>query len=193
MYNRAIAYRPNYVHALIGLAKIQEQKKNITAAITTTEKAINILSESSFVSYLAYLTDLKGDDVKAKEINADVVKLIEETEKENKLEKLIPHNGNREMAQAYLQNNQLEKALVFAMNDYKLRPNNVDANELVANIYFLANDATAAKPYALKAMSTGKKNRQALELFVKIFKASNDNATASKTETLISNIKSLKL
>jgi tetratricopeptide (TPR) repeat protein len=179
MYDRALAYRPNYVHAQIGLAKIAEQNKQLDNAIAITKKVIGILPESSFVSYLAKLTMAKNDIAKAKEINNDVVKLLEENEVENKNEKLIPHNGNREMAQAYLQNNQLDKAMQFAKNDLVIRPNNVDANELMASIYYQQKDIANAVTAADKALLTNKKNVRSLPLFIAIYKAGNKVGKAS--------------
>jgi tetratricopeptide (TPR) repeat protein len=182
MYDRALAYRPNYVHAQIGLAKIAEQNKQLDTAITITKKVIGILPESSFVSYFAKLTMAKNDIVKAKEINNDVVKLLEKSEAENKNEKLIPHNGNREMAQAYLQNNQLDKALQFAKNDLALRPNNIDANELMANIYYQQKDLTNAVLAADKALMTNKKNMQSLPLFINIYTAAGNIIKAAELQ-----------
>ncbi len=179
MYQKALYYRPNYVHALIGEAKIMEQNGNIDSAIVITKQAINTITESSFISYLAKLNATKNNTAKANEINADVVKLLEENEANNKKEELIPHNGNREMAQAYLQNNQLNNALQFAKKDYEMRPNNIDANELLANIYFAKNDNSTAMLYANKALQTNRKSKTTLQLFEKIY-ALNGNKTKAE-------------
>ncbi len=188
LYNQALANRSNFVQALIGIAKINEQKYKIDTAIASVEKAINILSESSYISYLGELYALQNNTAKATEINTDVVQLLESTEAENKKEKLIPHNGNRELAQAYLNNKQFTNALKFAINDYNLRPNNIDACELLANIYFKNNDLPNAKLYATKAMRTGKQHKKSMQLYLKIFEANKDEVLIGKAKSTLNKL-----
>jgi tetratricopeptide (TPR) repeat protein len=181
----SVNLRPNYVPAIYGQAKLAEQQGNYPQAITLCKKAIATLSESSYISYLGKLHALNNDSQKATEIHADVVKLLEEVEAENKTEKLIPHNGNRELAQAYLNNLQLDKALQYAQKDLALRPNNIDANELVAQIFFAQKNYQAASKHAHLALRTGKKNKETLQLVKNIYIANNEaDALAQLQSTL---------
>jgi tetratricopeptide (TPR) repeat protein len=188
MYQRALAFRPNYVHALIGLAKIDEVSGKNDSAISKTENAINIISESSFISYLAHLKFLNKNNTEADVINKNVVELLEEAEQENKKETLIPHNGNREMAQAYLANNQLDKAFSFAKQDYDMRPKNIDANALLAEICLKANRIDEAKTYADKALSTKRKSKKCLTIFATIYKLSNQQDKVISVKQMIESI-----
>jgi tetratricopeptide (TPR) repeat protein len=188
MYERALAFRPKYVHAQIGLAKIAEQNKQYDSSIAIVEAVIETLSESSFVSYLAKLNMAKNNIAEAKQMNAEVVKLLEENEAENKNEKLIPHNGNREMAQAYLQNNQFDKAMQFAKNDLALRPNNIDANELMAIICSKTNDKTNAIKYANMALSTNKKSKSSLQILATIYESYGDSKKVAELQLALQSL-----
>jgi tetratricopeptide (TPR) repeat protein len=188
LLQQALALRPNYVLAIFGLAKVAEQKADYPTAIAHCEKAIATLSESSYVSYLAKINALNNNRAKASAINKDVVQLLEAVEKQNTSEKLIPHNGNRELAQAYLNNNQLDKALLHAQKDLASRPNNIDANELVAEIYFAQKNYVAASKHAHLAMHTGKKNKETLAKIKAIYQANNETKELSQITTVLSNL-----
>jgi tetratricopeptide (TPR) repeat protein len=153
MYESALTNRPNYVHAQMGLARLAVQNKNYVDGIAACKKAISNISESSFISYLATLHEANGDTEKAKKIHADVLELLLETEKENEKQTLIKHNGNRELAMAYLNTKNYTEALTYAKKDLALRPNNMDANSLIAKIYSMQNDEKNATIYANKAMA----------------------------------------
>lgn len=174
LYESALVYRPNYPYAEMGLAKVAQARQQYDTAIAHCEKAIRIVSESSFISYLADLYELKGDASKAKEIRTDVLDLLVKGEAENEKETIAKHNGNRELATAYLNSNMLDKALSFAQNDLVLRPENIDANELVAWIYYLKNDYTNATFYADKMLKTNIQNANTLYKASVIYAAAGD-------------------
>jgi tetratricopeptide (TPR) repeat protein len=191
-YQTALVYRPNFPTALIGLAKLEKAKTNYSKAITYTEQAIGIVSEASYVSLLGELHALNGNTQKAKEINTDVIELLQAAEKEQNDTKQIvmKHNANRELANAHIQLQQFDKALQYALNDLALRPNNIDANELVAWIYYLNNDAKSAQPYATKMLSTNCKNPTTLYKAGLIYAAVGD---ASKGNQLMATAKAINI
>jgi tetratricopeptide (TPR) repeat protein len=162
IYRTSLVYRPGYAHALIGLAKVEKAKKNYDQAIVHTRDAIKVLSDGAFVSLLAELYELKGDKAKAGEIRNDLVALLVEGEKEQKNNTLAKHNVSREMATAYMYAGKLDKALEFANIDLKMRPENIDANELAAWIYYLKGDYTNAKVHADKMLATNTANANTL-------------------------------
>ena len=82
---------------------------------------------------------------------------------------VMKHHAARELAHAYLATKNYAKALNFAQKDLALRPNNIDANELVAHILYLKGDAAAAQPYATKMLATGSKNPEKLNKYNLIF------------------------
>jgi tetratricopeptide (TPR) repeat protein len=176
LYRSSLNLRPDYTNAEMGLAKVEKARKNYDSAIKHTENAIRTISEAPYVAFLGDLYELKGDNKKAEEIRSDVVNLLEEGEKNQLKGSVMPHNGNRELSQAYLAKKDLDKALEYAQNDLKLRPNNIDANELVAWIYYLKEDYTNAKAHADKMLATNTQNANTLYKAGLIYKNAGDAA-----------------
>lgn len=162
MYQTALMLRPNFTNAEIGLAKVEKARKNYDQAIKYTEDAIRVISEASYVALLGDLYELKGDDKKAGEIRASVIGLLEDGEKNNDSDVYLKHNAARELAQAYLSNKNYDKALTHALEDLQLRPANIDANELVAWIYYMRKDYANARTYADRMLATNTKNANTL-------------------------------
>lgn len=173
LYETALQVRPNFPNAEIGLAKVERARKNYDAAIKHTENAIRIVSEAPYVSLLGELYQLKGDKNKADEISNDVIKLLEKGEKEQQTS-IAKHNGNRELANAYLNANKLDKAMEYAQNDLKIRPTNIDANELVAWIAYLKGDYELAKKCADQMLTTNTMNANTLSKAALIYKKTGD-------------------
>lgn len=174
-YKYSLGYRDNYPFAQIGLAKVEKARKNYDSAIALTKAAIGTMSESSFVAQLADLYELKGDEKKAAEIRDDVIDLLNEGESEN--EKAgITHNGNRELANAYLSAKKYDKALEFAKKDLEMRPENTDANELASWICYQKGDYAAAKGYADKALRMNTKNPSTLYKMGLVYSMAGDEA-----------------
>lgn len=158
IYESSLTYRPGYPYAEIGLARVAAARKNYDEAIGHTRNAIKILSEVSFVSYLGDMYLLKGDEDKAMDTYKDVVRLLEDNEKETQNNTAIRHNGHRELAVAYLNVKNYEKALVHATADYNMRPQNIDANELMAWVLYKKGSFAAAKKYQDQVFITKIKN-----------------------------------
>ena len=182
-YSTADGLRENYAYAKAGMGRLEKAKKNYDAAIQYTEAAITIMSDVSFVNQLADIYALKGNTEKAAEIRDDVLDILKDGEKEqNKSDVAIKHNGARELAYAYMQNDKLEDAYTFAKKDISTRPENIDANELAAWIAYLSGDYSAAKTYADNMLKTKVKNPATLYKAGMIYKQSGNGAMA---ETLM--------
>ena len=186
-YETSLAVRPSFPIAEIGLAKVEKARRNYEIAIKHTENAIRIVSEAPYVSLLGELYFLKGDKAKAEEINNEVVDLLEKGEKEQS-SSIARHNGNRELANAYLNANKLDKAMEYAQNDLKIRPENIDANELVAWVAYLKGDYALAKACADKMLMTNTMNANTLSKAAMIYQKSGD---AAKSEMLMTKAKSV--
>jgi len=176
LYRSSLVYRPNYPYALMGLAMVEKAKKNYDAALAYTKQAIQVLSEAAFVSALADIYELKGDMEKSKETRNDVVDLLEEGQKDEPKDALVKHNVSREMATAYLNAGKLDKALQYALTDLSMRPENIDANELAAWIYYKKGDYANAKIHADKMMATKTQNANTLFKAGTIYAHSGDIA-----------------
>ncbi len=190
LYESALYYRPGYPYAEIGLAKLAKMQKQYDTAIAHCEKAIHVLSESSFVSLLGECYALKGNHAKAEEIHHDVLTLLQEGEIDNEKNTIAKHNGNRELAMAYLHTGNTIEALHFAQKDLALRPENIDANELVAWICYLQKDFANAKKYIDKALITKAKNAQTLFKASLIYQANTDMAKANELKAASQGINS---
>ncbi|MBS1587679.1 MAG: tetratricopeptide repeat protein [Bacteroidetes bacterium] len=178
-YNIALAYRPKYAYALIGLAKVQKVYKNYDSAIALTRQAIKIISQPAFVGMLADLYELKGDNTKAAEVRNDIVKLMEDNE-QDQAKQPTKHNANRELAIAYMDAKQSDKALQYALKDLEMRPDNIDANELAAWIYYQRGDYANAKIHADKTLKTNTKNAMTLYKDGMIYAAAGDAAKGNE-------------
>jgi tetratricopeptide (TPR) repeat protein len=161
IYRSSLVYRPSYPYALIGMAKVAKVKKDYASAMAYTRQAIATLSDQAFVSLLADIYELQGDEAKATEVRNDVVTLLEES-KNKDAGALATHNVNRELATAYLHAGKLDKALTYAAKDLEMRPNNIDANELTAWIYYMKGDYANARKHIDKAFVTNIKNAETL-------------------------------
>lgn len=187
-YNISLAYRPDYPYAQMGLAKTERARRNYDSSIVLTKAAIKNLAESSFISFLGELYELKGDNEKAAKVRQDVIDLLEQAEAENAKESLIPHNGNRELAIAYLNAGRYDQAMTYAQKDYNMRPANIDANELMAWIAYRKGDAAAAARYAEKTMITNSRNANTLYKDALIFAHAGQVARADTTRKLAMSI-----
>lgn len=138
------------------------------------------MSLPGFVDLLSDLYELKGDEKKAAEIRKDVVDLMEDARREEPKDMPVKHNGAREMAMAYLKNKDLDKALEQALTDLKMRPNNIDANELAAWIYYIKEDFNNAKLHADKMLKTNVKNPNTLYKAGLIYAKAGDAAKGNQ-------------
>ena len=83
---------------------------------------------------------------------------------------------SRELGTAYMNAGQLDKALQFANTDLAMRPDNIDANELAAWIYYLKGDYANAKVHADKMLATKTQNGNYLYIAGLIYANSGDTA-----------------
>ena len=176
LYRSSLVYRPDYPFALIGMARVEKARKNYDGALDFTKKAIQERSEVAFVSFLADIYELKGDAAKAKDTRNDVIDLLVQGQNDEPKDALVKHNVSREMATAYLNAGELDKALPYAQTDLNMRPDNIDANNLIAWIYYLKGDNANAKAHADKMLATKTQNANMLYQSGAIYAAAGDGA-----------------
>lgn len=157
LFEQSLSIRPSYPQAEMGLARADAATGQYDNAIGHARNAVKLLPESAFVSYLADLYAMKGDVAKAKEIRSDVLDKLVEGEREAQKD-AVKHNGTRELAQAYLAAGKLDDALKYARQDWNMRPDNIDANELMGWVLYKKGDLANARRCAEKALATGIKN-----------------------------------
>lgn len=187
LYKMAAVYRPNYPYAAIGLAKVAKARKQYDSAILHTEKAIKVMSDPGFIALLADLHELKGDQKKATEIRKDIIGGLKKGQDEEK-EAMVKHNAAREMAQAYLSVDDLENAEMYAKADLQMRPENIDANELMAWVLFLRKDYALAGIHADKMFSRKTRNANSMYKAAAIYAAAGDSDQSSSLKQELNTI-----
>ena len=74
--------------------------------------------------------------------------------KKGEQDESIGHYADRELAYAYLLQNDNENALKHALAEYNRRPENIDVNETVAWVYYKMKAYDKALPYINAALKT---------------------------------------
>ena len=150
-YRKIIAVRPSYAFATAGLAKIEEKKKNYDKALQLLQEAAAIMPEYSFYEQMGDIHTLKGDTKLAEENYAKVKVMLEEDEASG-------HLVDLELAKLYVKMNKLDLAKKHAMNEYAVRPNNIDVNKELAWIAYKEKDIPKSKELIKVAKRTGSKD-----------------------------------
>lgn len=157
-YMIALQERPGYPHANAGLGHMAMANKNFTKAISYYEQASAAVNDYEVEKQLSQLYRLNGNPKKA---STHLQKIIDgmnnDGEKADKDES-IGHYADRELAYAYLLQNDHENALKHALKEYNRRPENIDVNETVAWVYYKTGDFRKATNYINTALKTNCKN-----------------------------------
>lgn len=157
-YQMILQERPNYPFALGALAELAMERGKYEEAEAILKDACEIIPEFSFYLRLADIyqaTDRPREaEAKAEEVLAMLADDVEHG-----------HNMNMEYADLYLHTlDAPEKALNYAKNEYEKRPNNIDVNLLLADIYAELGQAEKAAEHLAKASVTESKNPDLLAL-----------------------------
>lgn len=156
--NQILEERPDYPFAKANLATVYMSQGKFKEAEQELKEACAIIPEVSFYIHLA--------------------ELYKQTEQQEAFDKLLPeildmltddiqhgHNMSLEFAAVYSELlNDPDKALNYIQEDLNMRPENIDINRNLANIYLLKKDKEMAANFLLKANSTNSKNPELLEL-----------------------------
>ncbi len=146
IYRRILMDRPNYPFAVAGLANVEWKKKNYRAAEDYFQRALSIIPEVGFFIDLAHLK---------KELNQpyeylvrDILGMLEEDTEAG-------HIMNMEYAGVHhdlLEEHQL--ALSYLEKEYQVRPNNIDVNSRMAQIYHALEEKEKAQAHLTAALMT---------------------------------------
>ncbi len=157
-YAIALNERPDYAYALAGIAHIATANKDYTKAISYYLKADSLVSDNVFKEELADVYKLAGENNKSTIVAKAVIDNMNKDSKAGLTDDNIGHYSDRELAYAYLKVNDNDKALTHALAEYNRRPDNIDANETVAWVYYNQNKADKALPFIKAALKTNCKN-----------------------------------
>lgn len=154
-FNANLALRPSYAFSLAGLAKVEHKRKNDARALQLLDSAAAILPEFSFHELMGDFYAERGDTQKAAAKYADVKKMLDQ-------DAASGHRVSLEMAKLSVKMNLLDSAEKYVMEEYKIRPANIDVNKELAWILFLKHDMTRAKDALRVARSTHSKDPELL-------------------------------
>jgi tetratricopeptide (TPR) repeat protein len=151
-YAENLAMRPSYAPSMAGLAKIEMQRKNYARAIALLDSANLIMPQTSFEEQKADVYTAMGDTKKAMDKYVEVQKILSEDANSGH------HAVSLELAQNFIKTNAWDSAKKYAMQEYSIRPKNIDVNKELAWIAYNQKDIIKAKEYLATAMLTGSKN-----------------------------------
>lgn len=157
-YTIALDNRKNYAYALAGMARIALSNKNYDKAINYYKQADSLVNDFSFKEELVDVYQLTGQKDKAAAISKTVIDEMNKNAASAASDENIGHYADRELAYAYLKINEVDKALDHALAEYNRRPENIDANETLAWVYYQKGAYAKAIPYMKVALKTNSKN-----------------------------------
>jgi tetratricopeptide (TPR) repeat protein len=156
-YRLSLAARPDYPNALSGLARIAVYDSQKDSAVFYLESASKVSSDPGIQQSLAAVYQ-RSDPEKANRIMLGIITEMNELSQQAIKDPAAGHYSDRELAYAFLQNNDTKKALEHALAEYNRRPSNIDVNETVAWVYYRSNESQKALPFIQKAMVTKSRN-----------------------------------
>lgn len=157
-YTIALGNRPGYPHALAGLARIAIDEKNYSNAIDLYKKADSAITDFTIKEDLAQAYLLNGNKEEADRLSNLIVEEMINASQKNKTTDTSGHYSDKEIAYAYINTRNYDKALEHAIIEYNRRPGNIDVNETVAWVYYNKGNAEKAVEYIKEALKTNCKN-----------------------------------
>lgn len=157
-YLIALQERPDYPYATAGLGHIAMMNKDFTKAISYYEQASAAVNDYAVEEQLSQLYRLNGNPKKANSILQNIIDGMNNDGKKGDQDESIGHYADRELAYAYLLQNDNENALKHALIEYNRRPDNIDVNQTVAWVYYKTGDLQKATNYINTALKTNCKN-----------------------------------
>jgi tetratricopeptide (TPR) repeat protein len=149
-YEFAAKERANYPFGIAGMASVQGKLGNYSKADSMYKVALSSVPEISFIMDQAKLYQKQGK-------KAAVKRLIPRIESMFKEDIESGHNVNMEYAFFLLDfKKDYKRALDLGLKEYKLRPNNIDVNRLLAFAYYANGDNENAAKHSKIAMKTNK-------------------------------------
>jgi tetratricopeptide (TPR) repeat protein len=157
-YTIALQNRPNYPYALAGMARIAAASKDYVRAISLYRRADSLSNDYSFREALVEVYKAAGNQQSSHAVAQEIIRQMETAAGAMAKGDSSGHYADKEMAYAYLAIGNYDKALGHALLEYNRRPNNIDANETVAWVYYKKGDFEKAASYIKKSLQTNCKN-----------------------------------
>ena len=154
-YQIALSARPNYPFAIGAMANTYAAMGNEDMADSLNTVAIALIPEVSFYVDKAGWQKERGHTEAAKKITIEILEMMADDEKAG-------HSMSLELSKVNLMlMDDADEALKYAMKEYKIRPDNIDVNRMLAEIYYHMGDMTSANEHLIKSLRTGSKDPSA--------------------------------
>ena len=173
-YETSLSMRPNYVHALAGLASLALAAHDYEKAIGYYQQADSLVSDFTYKEELIHVYQLAGQKEKADQMATVVTAEMEKNAIAVNADENIGHYADKELAYAYLKVGNYNKALEHALAEYNRRPKNIDVNETLAWVYYNMDESKKALPFITAALITNSMNPILMGKAGLIFKKSGD-------------------
>jgi len=154
-YQIALSARPNYPFAIGAMANTYAAMGNESMADSLNTVAIGLIPEVGFYVDKAGWEKERGNTETTKKITGEILEMMADDEKAG-------HSMSLELSKVYLMLiDDAEEALKYAMKEYKIRPDNIDVNKMLAEIYYHKGDMNLANEHLIKSLRTGSKDPSA--------------------------------
>jgi len=158
VFKALLEERRDYPFAVGALASLAYKRGDIEKAEQITKEAMSIIPEVGFYTQMA---QIYKDQNRKEEFDAIMVEVFEMLEDDV----VHGHNMNLEYADIYLNlMDQPEKALEYAQIELNKRPENIDVNRQIADIYIHQGEMQKAHKHLVSASSTNSTHPQLIEL-----------------------------
>jgi tetratricopeptide (TPR) repeat protein len=148
-YEMALSVRPNYPFAIAALSNAMEVKGNTQLADSLNDVASRLIPEVGFFIDRANREKERGNVAVVGKLTEDVLKMLAEDEASG-------HSMSLELASVHMDLlDDLSTSLKYALKEYQNRPDNIDVNKLLAEIYLMKDDFNSAEKHLRVAMKTG--------------------------------------
>jgi len=151
-YATSLSARPNYPFAIAAMSNAFASMGQQEKADSLNEVARNLIPEVSFFVDKAAWEKEHGNSKASKELTREILDMIADDEKAG-------HKMGIELSKVYLNlMNDTDKALSAALTEYSVRPENIDVNKMLAEIYYAKGDQDKTKEHLQRALVTGSKD-----------------------------------
>lgn len=172
-YQQILAERENYPFAIAARARIANKKGNTEEAESLLKEACEIIPEVSFYQDLAALYQANGREAEAEKLAEEILAMLADDE-------AAGHKMGLTYAEVYLNLlHQPEKALTYVVEEYEMRPENIEVNERLAELYYHLENWEMASKHIQKALRTGSAD-PGLTCLAGLIALKNDQSDAGK-------------
>lgn len=157
-YESVLVNRPDYPFAIAAIARLEMDAKNYEEAERLLKKAAGIIPEFSFYQDLAEIYRANGRKAEFDQTIEELFEMIADDEASGHLMDLEKAAIYADLLEDY------DQALQCARIAFEQRPENIDVNRILADIYFRAGQPEQARPFLVAAGRTNSQKPSLIEM-----------------------------